>query len=144
MNPKKTSDINFQIKGMELLESKLSEPKQPQSLNLFFQFDLKLEHRLNIEKQLLIVTCEVSILNESKNTLYGQLKGSCVYWIENMNEYLIGKEELSLPEEFITTLNSITISSIRGLMFSYFRGTFLHQAILPVIDPKKMESNKNK
>lgn len=138
MNPKKAIDIKFQIRGMELLESKLSEPKQPLPSNSFFQFDLKIEHRLNLEKKLLIVICEVSILNETKSTTFGQLKGSCIYWLENMNEYAVNKDELSLPEEFIITLNSITISSIRGLMFSYFRGTFLHQAILPVIDPKMM------
>lgn len=143
MNPKKKIDIKFQIKGMELLESKLSEPKQSLAPSSFFQFDLKLEHRLNLEKKLLIVVCEVSILNEPKNTLYGQLKGSCIYWIENMDAYVVGKEELSLPEEFIITLNSITISSIRGLMFSYFGGTFLHQAILPVIDPKMMGNQQN-
>lgn len=142
MKVEKTLDINFQIKGMELLESKLNAPKEPLPQNPFFQFDLKIEHRLHSDKKLLIVICDVSIMDEEKSRVFGQLKGSCVFWIKNMEEYLDKNNHLTLPAEFITTLNSISISSIRGLMFSYFRGTFLHQAILPVIDPKMMGNKK--
>ena len=142
MTSKKKSDINFQIRGMELLDSSLNAPKEPLPPNPKFQFDLKIEHRISLEKKLAIVICEVNILNESKKTLYGQLRGSCIFHVENMEEFSNDNKQLTLPKEYIANLNSITISSIRGLMFSFFRGTFLHQAVLPIVDPQLMEKDK--
>jgi len=42
---------------------------------------------------------------------------------------------LELPEPLATTLNSVSISTTRGLMFAIFRGSFLRKAVLPVVDP---------
>ena len=38
-------------------------------------------------------------------------------------------------------LNSISLSTLRGAMFNHFKGTFLHEAILPVIDPGSFKMN---
>ena len=45
-----------------------------------------------------------------------------------------------LPTDIIVTINSISISTIRGIMFSTFKGTYLHNAFLPIIDPKSFNS----
>jgi uncharacterized protein YbbC (DUF1343 family) len=37
-------------------------------------------------------------------------------------------------------LNSISLSTTRGAMFSTFKGTFLHGAVLPIIDPKQFQA----
>jgi len=50
-----------------------------------------------------------------------------------MNKYIEGKD-INLPSEFITTINSLSLSTSRGILFMLFRGTFLHSAILPIID----------
>lgn len=139
--PKQISNnVNFQIRGMEILDSCLNAPTSPLPSNPKFQFDLAIEHRLNLENKLVIVICKVGIRDEAKEILYGELKGSCIFFVEKLDEYF-NKEtnKLTLPDEFIITLNSVTISSMRGLMFSFFRGTFLHQAILPIVDPKSFE-----
>jgi hypothetical protein len=41
-------------------------------------------------------------------------------------------------------LNRISISTTRGAMFSTFKGTFLHAAILPIVDPKNFKANSSK
>lgn len=57
--------------------------------------------------------------------------------LETLNDYY-DKETNSvfLPEPLILTLNSISISTLRGIIYSEFRGTFLQNATLPIIDPK--------
>ncbi len=135
-------NIGFQIRGMEILDSCLNAPTSPLHPNPKFQFDLAIEHRINLENNLVIVICKVGIRNESKETLFGELRGSCIFFVEKLNDYFDPQtNKLSLPEDFVVTLNSVTISSMRGLMFSFFRGTFLHQAVLPIIDPKSFEKN---
>lgn len=140
MNQQNTDNLNFQLRGMEILDSCLIAPTSPLPSNPKFQFDLSIEHRVNLENNLVIVICKVGIQSESKEILYGELSGSCIFFIEMLDEYFVQEtNQLTLPDNFVVTLNSVTISSIRGLMFSFFRGTFLHQAVLPIIDPKVFE-----
>ena len=137
MKEEKSASIAFQIKTIELLDSCLVAPTQQLNTNTVFQFDINLEHRLNIDNNLVIVICSISILNENKDQLMGQLKSSCIYQVEKLRDHLDeNSKSLKLPDDFIITLNSVSISTTRGLMFSLFRGTFLHNAVLPIIDPK--------
>lgn len=131
-----TDNLNFQIRGMEILDSCLNAPTTPLPPNPKYQFDLALEHRVNLENNLVIVICKVGIRSESSEILYGELRGSCIFFVEKLDEFFMAESnQLNLPDTLVVKLNSITISSMRGLMFSFFRGTFLHQAVLPIIDP---------
>lgn len=143
MKEEKGIKIGFQIKGIELLDSCLNAPQQPLPNNGIFQFDINLEHRLSVDNSIVIVVCTVSIYNESKDQLLGQLKASCIYLVENLTTYINTETQaLQLPDHFISTLNSVSISTTRGLMFAFFRGTFLHNAVLPIIDPSTFSSEK--
>ena len=143
MKEKKDNPISFQIKAIELLDSCLNAPKQPLTTNTVFQFEIDLEHRLNVDEKVVIVVCLVSIYNGKKEELLGQLKSSCIFLIDDLQVYINSKTKaLELPEYFATSLNSISISTTRGLMFSFFRGTFLHNAVLPIVDPQSFSIEK--
>lgn len=136
MKEDKSTSIGFQIKAIELLDSCLNAPKKPLTTNTVFQFEINLEHRLNADREIVIVICLVSIYKDT-NELLGQLKSSCVFSIDELSTYINAKTKaLELPKFLTTTLNSISISTTRGLMFSFFRGTFLHNAVLPIVDPQ--------
>ncbi len=144
MKRKKDTNIGFQIDAIELLDSCLNAPKQLLTTNTVFQFEINLEHRLNVDNGIVIVICLVSIYNDTNEQLLGQLKSSCIFSVENLSTYINAKTKASkLPDYFATTLNSISISTTRGLMFSFFRGTFLHNAVLPIIDPQSISIDKN-
>lgn len=74
----------------------------------------------------------------SKDVKCGSLTSLFWYSIEDFDAVIkknkSGKSDI--PEGLKVTLNSISISTARGMLFSAFRGTALHDAILPVIDPK--------
>lgn len=138
------NNIGFQIKGIELLNTCLNEPQRVLSDNTSFQFDIKLEHRVNLENQLIIVVTTVAV-NLEKEQLLGQVTTSCIYQIDKIYEfYNSEKKELKLPDDFIVMLNSISLSTTRGLMFSFFRGTYLHNAVLPIVDPNSFGVGKKK
>ena len=67
------------------------------------------------------------------------IKSSSRYFLNKLLDWISISEPLDI---FISTLNSISISTTRGMMFSAFRGTFLHNAILPLIDPAFKEEDK--
>lgn len=62
----------------------------------------------------------------------------------NFNEVIHADAEgiVTLPQDLADILNSISISTTRGLMFSAFKETFLHNAFLPIIDPKQFSQLK--
>lgn len=143
MEKDEIKNTGFQIKAIELLDYVLNAPKQPLQNNPVFKYDIQLQQRINNEKNLVIVLCGVSIFDESKNQNYGKIKVSCIYEVPKLKSFSDNNtNQVSFPEQFINTLNSSSISTTRGIAFSLFRGTFLHNAIIPVIDPAAFKKSE--
>lgn len=137
---KQDSPISFKLGGIDILESCLFSSKKTTPNNQVFHFDIQLEHKMNISKQLIVVVPTISILAQKNGEQLGLFKSSCIYYVERLEDFLHKEtNELSLPKEFIMTLNSVSISTTRGMMYSFFRGTVLHNAILPVINPQEFK-----
>lgn len=134
--------IEFQIQAIELLDIDLIYPTKPLNNPMTFHFSLNIEHKVNTEKSIVIVVAHISVFNEDTVTKLGSLKTSCIFRIANFNDFFNQKtKQVHFSDSIITTLNSITISTSRGIMFSQFKGTFLHNAILPIIDPKNFTAS---
>jgi hypothetical protein len=129
--------FNFQIKGIEILETSIITPKDKIDGNTVFAFNLQLQHSFNLEKELIIVNCKVDVLNNVTKDKLGHISVSCLYYVGEIKQYFNENTNVpNLPNGAIVMLNSISISTIRGVMYGIFRGTFLNGAILPVVDPK--------
>jgi len=140
-------EIKFQITNIDLLEATLNPQNKSLEENQVFNYDINLEHKINIPEQVLIVICQVMITSENKQEIFGKYKAGCVFQIENLENFKSKEDEnkLDLPNNLIVTLNSVSISTIRGMMANFYRGTSLHNAILPIINPASFskESAKN-
>jgi len=136
-------DISFKLKGIELLDVKLMHPENPLPTQMNYNFNISLEHRINIENKLIVVISSIEILHEDKKIHLGLIKASCIYEISNMEEFVEkDNNEVKMPDGILTNLNSITISTVRGIMFSQFKGTFLHNAYMPIVNPQAFEMSK--
>ena len=140
----KTNDNSFtlQLKKMELLDVKLNQPEQPLPDNMTFNFNLNITYKLNEEKELANLITSISVLSEDHKTQLGSIKSNCAIFIQNLANYIDENKKISLPDELITSLNSLAISTTRGMMFSEFRGTFLHDAVLPLLNPQNVTNKK--
>ena len=135
--------ISFQLKGIELLDFCFNHPKKQIPAQMVFNFDIKLEHKITADSNFIAVVVTININNDQRDIKFGSIMVSCIFEIPELKEYIDPKNNApKLPEEFLTTINSISISTIRWVMFSQFRGTFLQNAILPVVDPKSFVSQK--
>lgn len=129
-------DIKFQIKGIELLDLNIAPPKAPLNGEVIFKFNINIEVKIVNENSLVMAIVSVDILDNVNVDKYGSIKVNCIFWVENFASFLDSEtNKVDFPKQFITSINSISISTIRGVMFDQFRGTFLHNAILPIIDP---------
>jgi hypothetical protein len=135
-NTEKQTQIGFSLLTIEILEFSLffEEKVLPQLKT--FHYNLNLEQKIIEEKSMVIVTTSVGILHEDKETMLAKVKVNFAFNIQNMDKVMVKENEnLRLPKEIDMVLNSISISTVRGIMFSLFRGTLLHGAILPIVDP---------
>jgi hypothetical protein len=139
---KKTENIQYQIIGIDLLDSYLSAPPLILPSAAMSQFELNVQHHIALQQKLIFVNCRVAILNNTKEITYGSLSSSCTFEFPDLQSFFDGKK-VNLPDEVVLSINSIAVNSTRGMLFSLFRGTYLHHAIMPVIDLNALSRKNN-
>ena len=136
-------NITFRLKNIELSQTSLSVVTESITNDTIFKFNINVEHLVNLNENVIAIKPIVEIFIEENNnkTILGGLSASLVFEFENLPSFVIDNE-VKLPTDIIIAINSISISTIRGIMFSTFKGTYLHNAFLPIIDPKSFNINK--
>lgn len=143
---KKETNIEFQIKGIEVVEFLLIPITKSTQIIKTFNYKVNIEHRIIEDKKLFVNQVYIEILGDTENEngiLLGKLKTAISFEINNFDSFIDKeKKAVNLPEDIIVTFNTMAISTTRGIMFSQFRGTYLHNAVLPVVDPKGFRKEK--
>jgi hypothetical protein len=142
----KDFNVEMQIKAIELLNGSLNLPANPNTPVTNINFNISLESRADADNKLVFVIVHVEIKNDDYSIVLGALSVSCIFEIVNFQEIIIIEADgkVNIPQHLIETLNIISISTTRGVMFSTFKGTFLHSAVLPIIDPKQFQIGSEK
>jgi hypothetical protein len=147
MKHKKTEDqqnlnIEIQLKGVELLSSN-QRISTADTINIRnFNFNINIETKADAPNKLLFAIIHIEILNEDQTTMLGSISVSCIFEVKNFEELIKIESEgkLTLPQQLVDMINSISLSTTRGVMFATFKGTPLHNAFLPIINPKQLQS----
>lgn len=139
-------NVEMQIRAIELLNGSLQLPASQNTSATTFNFNINIESKADAPNKLVFVVVHVEIKNDDHSLVLGALSVSCIFEIVNFDEVITIEEngKLDIPERLIETLNMISISTTRGVMFSTFKGTFLHGAVLPIIDPKQFQIGSQK
>lgn len=131
------ANVSCQLTSIELLESVINSARHTLEDLPIYQFDIQIEHRTQVDKGILFALCSIIVLSEDKNYEYGSIKTNCVFQLDDLSRFVNPElKQVKLPEQLTVIINSITISTSRGVMFANFRGTHLHNAVLPILDPK--------
>lgn len=134
-------NISFRIEGIELLEYSLSSFTGKTGQQSEYRFDLNIEHRFNLKDERVFVVVSVGIFPKDSEEREGNAKVSCIYSIKEISKYL--KEGvMTFPQDFYDMLNSISLSTSRGVIFTLFKGTHLHNVIMPIINPAEFQKTE--
>ena len=135
-NATDNTKVTFQIKDVNMVELHIIQLKKTLPISTTFHFEISLTTIIITEESEVIVEAKVVILHEDNTTILASIKVDCVFEVANFREF-ISKDtgQLAFPKSAIITFNSITLSTVRGMMLSKFKGTHLDKAILPVSDP---------
>ena len=137
--------INFQIKTVDLIKCNFIIPENQINSTQNFNFVINLEQKLNHSDKCIIVITNVDISTlEEKEVTLGSASVACQFEILNFDEIVTfdKNKHAHLNDITANVLNSIAISTTRGVISQIFRGTILHHAILPIVDPKEFKIAK--
>ena len=137
-----TETISFKFRNIDILEFSFVHPKQLIPENSNFRFETQIEHKVNLEEKIIIVISSFTIHCEDLSEKVGNAVVSCVYTIDNIEDFVNENKVFALPEQLLTMFNSISISTCRGVLFTLFRGTPLHTVILPIINPSDLNKQQ--
>lgn len=130
--------ITYKINAVELLNLKMQHPTDQNVNYNAFHFDMKLQHRVNDENKLVFVITNVTVKSQDKQVEMATLQSSCIFEVENFENLMGQDQKVQFPQEFLDEINAMAISTTRGIMYSEFKGTFLHKAILPVFKSESL------
>ena len=127
-------EFKVKIDGIDIIEKALYKHNILETDN--FNHRIITQAIANHEKKLAVVFVLVHIHRmDETNELLGKIVAGVGFGIENFDEVFPknGNDISLFPVELENFLKGIAISTTRGVMFSEFRGTVLHRAILPII-----------
>ncbi len=131
---KESQKIELQIKGVEVLDFMIKTPNTKILEGNAYQFEIKIEHTSQEDKDLLFVICMVKIHDKQKENLYCQIRTSCAYLIQGLHRFKdLESNKIKLPTNLMNMLNSSSVSTTRGVLHCNLKGTFLHNATLPMV-----------
>ena|ERR1700674_3284395 len=136
--------IGFQIRG--IVVSKFNIDLKDEFAKVYesgggkfseYTFEVKCTNKGYVPDDLMEIEVLISIfLDKEKQTELGHIQVHNLYEVKNLKQFHNEKENiLYLPYEFETTLVSISLSHSRAIMITKCAGTFLQNAILPVLNP---------
>ena len=141
---KKTSTGNafgIKLRGIELLNVSLIRPEHTSKNLSTFLYNVRIVQDIDKNKKLVFIIVHVDIHSTEEKKDVGSLSVSHIYELANFEEVvtILDEHNFKLSESVNDILNSISISTTRGVMFSTFKGTLLHNAILPIVNPKHLD-----
>lgn len=131
--------VNFQLTNVELLGVELHAPSKNLQPDTIFEFEIKSGYQFYPDRNEIVAHTEIFIKAKGNDQVLGKTSTAVVFTLQNWDEIItIIDDKVDVPQGLMTILHSIAYSTTRGMMYMQFRGTFLQNAHLPIIDPSNL------
>ncbi len=129
-------NIQFKLVNIQIVSKVLNA--MPENFPLVydgFRFEVKVEDKVQAANEFVLVFVHSKISNEDRTMTFGDLSVAYFFHILKFNEFIKLEESgtYTIPPYLDALIRPVCISTTRGIIYSEFRGTFLHNAIMPVI-----------
>jgi hypothetical protein len=140
--PEEIQTINLALKSIEEIEYFIKKPATPVKPDNEFYFEIFMNQRISPNKSILVNNCVILIFdNKEKSELVCRLSTDFFFHVQNLENYAIVDEHkrLSISSTLLLNVNSVTMSTSRGILFGRNSGTYLKNFNLPLMDVSKMQ-----
>ncbi|RYZ20936.1 MAG: hypothetical protein EOO16_14950 [Chitinophagaceae bacterium] len=135
------NSAQIQFKALELLHSSVNVPQEPNVEVGNFHFNINLDTKADGAQKLLVMIVQVEVRSEDQQHLLGAMVVSNIFEVTNFEQVITAdfSGNLNVPPGITELLAAQSVATMRGLMFATFKGTFLHNAVLPLIDTRAQQ-----
>lgn len=135
--------IGFQIRELRVTSYSINEEQLTPENE--FNFGIQIEHSFDPNGDVRVVRVKLTV-GYTPQQLLVELHLDCYYQLVGYQEWLSfqsadDQATGALPVGLAMTLNSIAISTTRGVLFERLRGTSLQEIVLPVVDPSAFQES---
>ncbi|MBL0327508.1 MAG: hypothetical protein IPP61_20510 [Cytophagaceae bacterium] len=124
--------IEYQIKGIEILEFSVTEQKDKLNADLTYGFGFTLDHSLDIETKTISVTCSLKISDAADSIQFASLKAACIYELTDFLSYVkTAPVKISFPESFYRASIPLRYLRLGVLLFLILRVLFFIMQFYP-------------
>ena len=131
-------DIQYKLHGISELSFQVY--KKPKDFREdTFDFKLVIHQKVNEEKGLVVVVVEVGISQQEETLLLAEYEIAVGFEVIDFAKHITKNDKgvFVVPEALGFITNTISISTVRGYLYSQLKGTYLHKAIMPIITELK-------
>ena len=125
--------IRVQFQNIEVISHRL-DPLLPTEEKPPVGFSIMLTHRISPEQERLQIELNIQIVNTQTDLSIGELITCCTFATRGLL-YDDQRQEATLDERIWDMVTSLSLSTTRGVLHTYFAKTYLNPLILPIIDP---------
>lgn len=139
---KEVSEIAMRLVNIEIL-AKIVRGRPANFEDNFFTFNIKAETKISQEKKYVLVFLSVSIIPGDGEEPIANYKVVTIFEFPEFDEMIKLNEqnEYAIPTEVDQFCKSIAISTTRGIIYSELKGTYLHNAIMPLVNIDSLYTN---
>jgi len=109
------------------------------------QFQSKFQFQVYEDKEKISCLIDVKILILETEEVFAELKVENIFEIKPFNEIIkpnSDKDGFNIPNAILINLVTISISTVRGILFEKLKGTIVQNEIYPLIDPLNVIKNE--
>jgi len=128
----------YHLRSIEITRCTINTPEGVAAPK--FSFSIGVQTRLDVLPKTLTVVVNVEVISDDQKNVFGSISVNIVYQIMNFEEAfkLNAQYQYEIPPKLVEAVGSTSLSTTRGIMYTLFKGTFLNNALLPLVDPQKL------
>jgi len=128
--------IKFRFVSIQII-SKSIAALLPENLDrqLFFNFDIKVETRVQAPLKFVIPFVSVKIRQGENPESLAEFVIACYFEIEDFENVITLNDDglFNVPVQLDSLIRPVSVSTARGIIYSELRGTYLQNTIMPVV-----------
>jgi hypothetical protein len=132
--------FNIKFAGAEIISFMIAQPNQKLTDSMQYNFNFLVEIKIDEKTKGVAAITDININEIGNDRVLSHIKSICVFEFPDFDNTFTKAEsgKYDTPIELEIFIKSMGLSTTRGMMVAELRGTYLHQAVLPLIDMAKL------
>lgn len=126
--------IQFKFTSIQIISKSLTSIHADKS-NVSFDFEIKIDTKVYAPNKLVLCHVNIVIKEKESSDIVASFVVACFFEVIDFDKHIKLQENglYQVPDTLESIIRPVSLSTVRGVIYSELRGTFLQNTILPVL-----------